>query len=185
MIHIRAAQLADAPGIARVHVDAWRTTYPEVMPAEFLASLTYAQREQLWQQILTEYAASNIVFVALLQESAAPEQVIGFASGGPEQTGQLGCASELYAIYLLASYQRQGLGRQLTAAVVRELVRRGFPSMAVWVVAENPARRFYEALGGRYLATRTEEIGGATITEIAYGWAELPALLAGLNRERP
>jgi ribosomal protein S18 acetylase RimI-like enzyme len=176
MIQIRAAQLADVPGIARVHVDAWRSTYQGLLPADFLADLRYDQREQLWQHILTQFSETHFVFVAVDHE-----QVVGFASGGPEQSGGLGCDGELYAIYLLSTYQHQGLGRKLTQALVRQLVAQGFQSMAVWVLAENPARRFYETLGGRYLCTRQDEIGGATVSEIAYRWSDLAELLNTLS----
>ena len=40
-MHIREATLDDVPGIARVHVDTWRTTYPGIVPAEHLAGLSY------------------------------------------------------------------------------------------------------------------------------------------------
>ncbi|MEH2335623.1 hypothetical protein [Nostoc sp.] len=40
---IREANLADAPTIARVHVNAWRTTYSNLMPAKFLADLSYEE----------------------------------------------------------------------------------------------------------------------------------------------
>lgn len=172
MTQIRLAQLADAPGIARVHVDAWRTTYQGMLPADFLANLRYEQRQQLWQRILTQFSDTNFVFVAEDQD-----QVVGFASGGPEQSGELGCDGELYAIYLLDIYQRQGLGRQLMQAVVNQLHSHGFQSMAVWVASENAACRFYEALGGRELCTSQEEIGGAMVTVVAYGWSDLTELL--------
>ena len=32
-MHIREATLDDVPGIARVHVDTWRTTYVDIVPA--------------------------------------------------------------------------------------------------------------------------------------------------------
>ncbi|BDI14956.1 hypothetical protein ANSO36C_07580 [Nostoc cf. commune SO-36] len=45
---IREANLADAPAIAKVHVDTWRTTYSNLMPAKFLADLSYEERETKW-----------------------------------------------------------------------------------------------------------------------------------------
>jgi hypothetical protein len=41
---IREAAPADAPGIARVHVDTWRTTYQGIVPDQFLARLSYEAR---------------------------------------------------------------------------------------------------------------------------------------------
>ncbi|EPZ52573.1 hypothetical protein [Alicyclobacillus acidoterrestris] len=38
---IRKAVPDDAAGVAKVHVDSWRTTYREIVNDEFLASLSY------------------------------------------------------------------------------------------------------------------------------------------------
>ncbi|MBI1881100.1 MAG: hypothetical protein HYR94_23215 [Chloroflexi bacterium] len=39
---MRLAQPADAGGIARVHVESWRTTYAGTIPADFLAGCSGA-----------------------------------------------------------------------------------------------------------------------------------------------
>ena len=43
---IREASPTDAAAIARVHVDSWRTTYAGIVPADYLANLSYTRREQ-------------------------------------------------------------------------------------------------------------------------------------------
>ena len=48
MVKIRKADLADTKGIAKVHVDSWRTTYANILPDEYLNSLYYESREQIW-----------------------------------------------------------------------------------------------------------------------------------------
>jgi hypothetical protein len=45
--------------------------------------------------------------------------------------------------------------------------------MAVWVLARNPATKFYEALGGRLITEQQIERGGESYLEIAYGWRNL------------
>lgn len=50
---------------------------------------------------------------------------------------------------------------------------RGCNSMMVWVLKDNPARGFYERLGGGYLYEKTIEIGKDTLVEAAYGWRSL------------
>jgi GNAT superfamily N-acetyltransferase len=99
--------------------------------------------------------------------------IVGFISGGAERTGRLGYEGELYAIYLLQLAQRQGLGTLLVQHFVCELRARGFGSMAVWVLAANPFREFYEALGGKVVAEQQIEHGGQSFTESAYGWRDL------------
>ncbi|KAF0820926.1 MULTISPECIES: hypothetical protein [unclassified Cytobacillus] len=49
---IRAAELSDAEGIAKVHVDSWRTTYKDIIPENFLENLSYQSREELWIYII-------------------------------------------------------------------------------------------------------------------------------------
>ena len=43
-------------------------------------------------------------------------------------------------------------------------------------LAENPSRRFYEALGGQELSRQDITIGGATLVEVAYGWKDIGVL---------
>ena len=61
---IRDATLSDAPGIARVHVDSWRTTYKGLIPDHIIANRSYEYRERLWTQFLTEQQAETFVYVA-------------------------------------------------------------------------------------------------------------------------
>ena len=52
-MRIREASPTDATAIARVHVDSWRTTYAGIVPADYLANLSYVQREQFWCDIFS------------------------------------------------------------------------------------------------------------------------------------
>ncbi len=177
---IRMATVADVAAIARVHVESWRTTYKGIVPADFLANLTYARREPLWQEVLSKPASTGLVYVA----EDAPGNTVGFASGGPERSGDPVYSGELYAIYLLESWQRQGLGRQLTVTLVRQLVQTGLTSLLVWVLAENRSRRFYEALGGQQVRQQPVTIGGAELIEVAYGWLDARTIIDAPERSR-
>jgi GNAT superfamily N-acetyltransferase len=166
---LREATCADAPGIARVHSASWRTTYPGIFPAELLARLTPEAREPMWRRILCEPEPRGFVYVALGDDG----EVVGYAHGGPEATGDPMYTSELYAIYLLAEHQGRGLGRALLALVRGRLRALGHRSMLIWVAADNaPARRFYEATGGVLLRERTVEFFGVSLAEVAYGWSD-------------
>ena len=174
---IREAFPSDTAAIAQVHVDSWRTTYAGIVPADYLANLSYAQREQFWCDILCTPTPSRCVYVAA-QDTG---DVVGFASGGPERSGDAVYRGELYAIYLLAPYQRQGLGRRLTMAVIQRLLQCDLPSMLVWVLAANPGRAFYATLGGRQIYEKTATIGAAPLSEVAYGWPDLRELVQRLQ----
>ena len=50
--------------------------------------------------------------------------------------------------------------------------------MIVWVLQCNPARFFYEALGGKLVAHRHGSMGGAAIEEIGFAWEDARSLVA-------
>lgn len=79
---------------------------------------------------------------------------------------------EVVSLYLLPSHMGRGLGRQLLAAALDALRRRGFPRAYLWVLEENrAARRFYERFGLRAGGQTLEcAIGGRTLRECQYLW---------------
>ena len=176
-VDIREANVPDAAAIARVHVNSWRATYSGVVPDDFLAQLSYAQRERTWRDTLSTPDATEFVYVAEVETSS----IIGFASGGPERSGNPDYKGELYAIYLLEAYQRKGMGRQLAQAIAQRLVQEGLHSMLVWVLADNPSLDFYSALGGQRVYEQEITIGGARLVEVAYGWLDIRELVETLN----
>ncbi|MGI9501483.1 MAG: GNAT family N-acetyltransferase, partial [Geminicoccaceae bacterium] len=99
-IVIRAATLADAPDIARVHVASWQATYTGLLPQAHIDVRSHERRLELWQRNLGG-AHRGLIYVA-----AVHNMVIGFAAAGPARDPSLHCAGELYALYLLAKWQR-------------------------------------------------------------------------------
>ena len=173
-IEIRAAVPEDAASIARVHVDSWQSTYAGIVPAEYLAGLSYRNRESHWKELLTADRPGTSYFVAETEGG----DIVGFANAGPEREGNRTYRGELYAIYILEEYQSMGLGRRLFASVTRRLLADGFNSMLLWVLEDNrPAIRFYESLGGERVGQQTIAIGGAELVEVAYGWKEVGGLV--------
>jgi GNAT superfamily N-acetyltransferase len=166
---IRIGGPHDAAAIARVHVDSWRTTYRGIVPDQMLATLSYEQRETFWQDTIERQTQG--IFVAEMDG-----EVVGFASCGSERTQNPIYTGELYAIYLLQQAQRRGLGRELVHSVVRWLLEQAHTAMLIWVLEQNPARRFYEALGGQSIERKTLAIGGINFWEVAYGWSDLASL---------
>jgi GNAT superfamily N-acetyltransferase len=173
---VREATTDDILGIARVHVDTWRTAYRGIVPGDFLATLTYEGKESLWTLILSHPTPKSCVYVAEDEQG----QVVGFASGGPIRTQNNRYKGELNAIYILESHQGKGIGRQLVSAIANSLAQNGMTSMLIWVFADNPARRFYERLGGAKVDEKQFEIGGVALTEVAYGWADTSAVRGNL-----
>lgn len=169
---IRPAREEDLPAIARVHVDTWRITYAGLIPDDFLASLSYESREQMWRGTITDSEGRSSLFVA--QDLAG--HITGFASCGAERDGDSVYTGELYAIYVDQMAQGKGIGRSLVQSVARDLVQRGHTSLLIWVLANNPYRLFYEALGGVAVKHKDITFGKATLAEVAYGWPDIQSL---------
>lgn len=167
---IRRAVAADAVAIARVHVESWRSTYAGVVPEEILASLNLDERAEMWERMLA--AEDGLIFVA--EEKAS---VFGFCCGGKLREDLDSYDAELFAIYLLRESQTRGAGRALFEALVASLQEAGYSGMALWVLKDNPAARFYEHLGGVRIASKQINIGGAHLEEVAYGWPKLEDVL--------
>jgi GNAT superfamily N-acetyltransferase len=172
---IRGARIEDAAAIARVHVESWRSTYAGMLPEKMLLKLSSAAHEQRWwRHVLGRFRSRHYVYV--VEDSR--EGVVGFASGGRARDRGLAYGGEIYALYLLDEYHGRGLGRALFRRLAARLMRECGATLIVWVMASNPSRFFYEAMGGARAALRTDRMGGAEVAEIAYGWDDLAAMLA-------
>lgn len=172
---IRPATAADLPALAHVQVTSWRDVYRGIVADDFLAGMSeetsLARFVPLYGQALDNGA------LWLVAEDGAG-QVLGFAFGGPEREGAAGYSAEVYAIYLLPEAQRQGLGGALLRALARGLAARGHASILVWVLRDNPACRFYEAMGGTLISESSISVGQQTLASRAYGWRPIQNVLA-------
>jgi GNAT superfamily N-acetyltransferase len=143
MVTIRTTTLDDCAAIARVQVDSYRAAYAGIFPQEYLDGFTYEEQEQDWRELLSS-GGEDIVPVA-----EADGAIAGYALGRPEPVGITPYDCELVALHVRRERQRQGVGGALAAAMADALRAKGCKSMMLWVLAKNPARRFYERLGGR------------------------------------
>lgn len=178
MVTIRPAVPEDAEAIARVHVASWQTTYRGIIPDDVLAGLSVERRAEMWARAAGLSGRDG----RSLTVAHDGHIIVGFAAGGPVQHPDPVYTGELYAIYLLASHQRLGVGRRLVAAVAEALAAGHHRTMLLWVLSANArARRFYESLGGRAVREQLTTIGGSDYPETGYGWDDLPALIRRLS----
>jgi GNAT superfamily N-acetyltransferase len=172
---IRPATIKDADGIAYVHVRSWQETYRGLIPDSVLDTLSLERRATQWRRSLDDPA--DVYHYALVME--VDQKIVGFANYGKEREGDSGYQGELFALYLLKEFHGRGLGRALVQEAADGLLKSGFSSMLVWVLAENPARRFYQRLGGVYVREKYIEIGSSVLLEYAYGWGNIRPLAKG------
>jgi ribosomal protein S18 acetylase RimI-like enzyme len=166
---IRRAVLEDAEGIARAHLESWRSSYPGILPSEYLEGLDYAQRLEGWRRGLEQSGAS--VFVAV---EPGRERIVGFCAVGPnreEPESLPGFRGELYALYLVDEAKGRGVGRALFERGLGWLRENGLVPLVLWVLKDNTrARGFYEKRGGRLVGEQPIAIGGRSYPEVAYAW---------------
>ena len=168
-MQIRKAKIEDSAGLAKVQVDSYRTAYADILPQAYLDHFTYEEQEQDWRDWISS-KADDVLYVA----EAATGEIVGYAlaRSGPSEISPY--ESELMALHVSRSYQRQGLGRQLVATIAEQLKQRGSRSLMLWVLEENHSRGFYERLGGQFLNERKMSSSGKP--EVAYGWPVIESL---------
>ena len=177
MIRVRRASTGDATAIAQVHVDTWRSIYVGLVPDRVLVNMSYQTTAASWSLVLRGRGMGERVHVAEVR----PAPVVGFASAGLARslatTSGGGSTGEVFTLYVLDDFQGRGLGRDLLLASFRYLLEREFESAVIWVLARNPSRFFYEAMGGAPVAEREENLWGVCLPEVAYGWPDLKRAL--------
>lgn len=177
MYSVRKAVYTDAEAIANIHVVSWKHVYTDLVDEKDLSNMTYDNRKTLWQTVLKMQKKQQWTFVLLDGETTA-----GFISGGPERTERFGFDGEIYNIYLLPEYQRQGLGGMLLKRFTEEIQKHGCKSLLVWVLTQNPASRFYERFDAKPVGRELTTIGEGSYQETAYGWKNIDRLLLKWNQ---
>lgn len=117
----------------------------------------------------------------LVAEEAA-DGVLGFGTAGRARSFSPPYDGEIYMLYVLPGFQDLGIGRALMQGLFERLLTRRFRSGLLWVLADNPARFFYQSVGGKLIGRRDELIWGVSVEELAYGWPDLSKAVAILRR---
>ncbi len=175
-LRIRKAMRADSAAIAKVHVETWRSTYAGLVPDSYLLGLSTDVQEARWQKSIAEARSGESSLVAE-RPGGNGHEVVGFATGGPARKRGSPARAEIYTLYVLDDHQNQGIGRALLTGLLRDLLARGYRDAFLWVVAENPARFFYQAMGGTMTSRQQEAFAGALLNEEAYVWPDLVSWL--------
>ena len=175
-VTIRAGVPEDAAEIASIFVETWRATYPGMLPDKVLVRMSDEAQSRYWLRILSTGQPRDLVQVA-----AGPDgKLAGFGSAGPgRHAGRGGSGDggrhdgEIYTLYVKPDWQNRGIGRKLICALLRGLAGRECRQAMLWVVAANPSRFFYEAMGGLRSYERIEKLWGMDVAQIGYRWPDL------------
>ncbi len=169
---VRRARHADAPAIGAVHVAAWRSAYPGILPEGYLAGLSATRQAAFYDRAIP----GGGVLVAARPEGTP--RVVGFATVGRSRTPAL-ADGEVETLYVLDDWRERGLGRRLLAAAGTALAGLGCHSVFLWVLRDNPSRWFYERLGGRAAMQASVAVAGTEVPQVAYVWDSVERLGLG------
>ena len=171
MAHVRRAEEHDFAGIAAVHVASWEDNYRGILPDDVISARTLERRTEQWRNAVRD--PQRVTFVACVVDSA----LVGFARALVYSPPRDGFDTYLQTIYLLSSAKEAGIGSSLLGGLARVLVARGCRNMVLRVLAENPARGFYERLGARLLPEGVSIDAGIFPNDVVYAIDDLTRLL--------
>jgi L-amino acid N-acyltransferase YncA len=167
-IKIRLARPGDVTEIANVHVNSWRESYRDLLPADYLAKLNFRKMIDSWQRVILD----RDKFTVFVAEDRVG--VIGFATFEAARDVDWVGHGEVSSIYLLSRFKGRGVGLSLLQAGMKDLLRRNFNQAYCWVLEGNPTIRFYELSGATFSGVvKDDEIAGQKIKELAYVWNDL------------
>lgn len=140
---VRNATVADADGLAVVHVRGWQEAYRGLMPQDVLDSLSITERAANWALFMEDPERSSRTLVV---ERAG--QIVGWAGYGPARDADAVGTGELWGIYAHPDAWSTGVGHLLIEAVEDALRGEGHEVAYLWVLEGNTrAASFYERHG--------------------------------------
>lgn len=164
---VRPARADDAPVVARIQLDTWRTAYASVVPGTVLANLGEDLVAAQWQTAVTAPPTGRHRVLVALERT----EVVGFAAMGPAEEedlatlpeepaqgdadgarpgvdGDLATTVAIGTLLVEPRWGRRGHGSRLLAAVVDLARADGFTAGVTWVLdADVASRSFFESAG--------------------------------------
>ena len=171
-VNIRDARPSDAVGMARTYVESWRDTYAGTVPEPYLLGMSVDREAMAWRRRLRAADPGALRVVA----DRGATGIVGLGEAGLARQGLAGYRGEIFTLYVHPSTVAQGIGRALLRGLAQRLLDRGIDQVMVWVLADNPARWFYEVMGGRLVARREIPFAGIQLPALAYGWSDARTL---------
>jgi len=157
------ATIEHADDIGYVHVMSWRAAYKNIVPDDYLLSLSPVKRAERFRASLT--TRPEVFYVAYFYNNAAGMLVYGKSldDDADENTGEIG------AIYLLPEYWNKGFGKQMMDHALADLKKQGFNKVTLWVLEDNiSAIKFYDKCGFIFDDIKKEINIGKPLIEVRY-----------------
>ena len=160
-IEIRESTIEDADEIGRINALTWEDSYQGIVSDAILEAIDIQERIK-WQKEMYD-SPKKKSFAAIMDD-----KIVGYCNLGPiRQAGETPWVAnssfhgneeewgEVYAIYVLRSYSRLGIGKSLLVKAREALAALGYKQFQVYVLVNNvPAINFYKSQGGIEQITR-------------------------------
>ena len=140
---VRPASARDAKAIAEIHVATWQATYKDLMPDDYLKSMTIDKRQAYWREAI-EYSEPQLLV------ATDNDKVVGFVGfDRSRDAGTKSSVGEIWALYVLPAHWGQGAGVALWDGAREGLKEEGCTQVTLWVLLHNErALRFFEHSAG-------------------------------------
>ena len=169
---VRTARPEDAADLARIYIESWQDTYAGVISHALLSAMSLKAHTARWQATIKAMDRHGAAVLVAEDANFGP---LGLCSLGRARDRGLGFEGEVYTLYVDPVFMGRGAGRALLCGAFEALKDRKLRSCLIWAHARNNACFFYEAMGGRRVATRTTRLLGELTPEIGFGWKRLMA----------
>jgi 3-deoxy-manno-octulosonate cytidylyltransferase (CMP-KDO synthetase) len=165
----RRATLYDLPSVAKVYVASSQNAFSGLVPQNYLESLTEEKEKgDFWKTYLkTGYQ----IFIAQNEKA----EIIGFVDFEEMPTG-VPFDFKLNSLYVLPDFQRKGVGNELFALAVKEIIFQGKTSMVLEALEISPFNNFYDKKGGEIVGFINHKLANEDFKCLVYGWKDVTKL---------
>lgn len=161
---VRPASARDAKAIAEIHVATWQAAYQNMMPDDYLKSMTVEKRQAYWREAI-EYSEPQLLV------ATEDDKVVGFVGfDRSRDAGTKSTVGEIWALYVLPAHWGQGAGVALWDGARDGLKEEGCTQVSLWVLLHNErALKFFEHSAGfkrEMPSLKTVAFGSVKLEEI-------------------
>ena len=161
---VRPASARDAKAIAEIHVATWQAAYQNMMPDDYLKSMTVEKRQAYWREAI-EYSEPQLLV------ATEDDKVVGFVGfDRSRDAGTKSTVGEIWALYVLPAHWGQGAGVALWDGARDGLKEEGCTQVSLWVLLHNErALKFFEHSAGfkrEMPSLKTVAFGNVKLEEI-------------------
>lgn len=172
---IRRAKKNDIETISKIYIDSRRRTYKNILPSDYLNSLTYGQAEKKWTEYLED--ENNIIFI----HSDEAGTITSLAASKPYR--HLKKCFYLDSLHVLPEFQGKGIGKSLILKTAEFALENNYECMVVSFLRGNDkAEKIYQYLGAIYLNDFISYFDNTSAMSTVFLWKDLPKLISKYSK---